>query len=68
MLEAENLVKQYEKNEKKHKKVLFSAVDHVSLHIKEGEIVGIRSKWCRKDDAAADAWLSDAADGGCSPI
>ena len=76
MLEAENLVKQFEKNEKKHKKVLFSAVDHVSLHIKEGEIVGvsrrncglIRSKWCRKDDAAADAWLSDAADGGCSPI
>ena len=36
MLEAENLVKQFEKNEKKHKKVLFSAVDHVSLHIKEG--------------------------------
>lgn len=41
MLEAENLVKQFEKNEKKHKKVLFSAVDHVSLHIKEGEIVGV---------------------------
>ena len=48
MLEAENLVKQFEKNEKKHKKVLFSAVDHVSLHIKEGEIVG---------DQTAD-WLS----------
>ena len=31
MLEAENLVKQFEKNEKKHKKVLFSAVDHVSI-------------------------------------
>ena len=28
MLEAENLVKQFEKNEKKHKKVLFSADDH----------------------------------------
>ena len=41
MLEAENLVKQFEKNEKKHKNVLFSAVDHVSLHIKEGEIVGV---------------------------
>ena len=40
-VEAENLVKQFEKNEKKHKKVLFSAVDHVSLHIKEGEIVGV---------------------------
>ena len=68
MLEAENLVKQFEKNEKKHKKVLFSAVDHVSLHKGGRDRRGIRSKWCRKDDAAADAWLSDAADGGCSPI
>jgi len=41
MLEAENLVKKFEKNEKKHKKVLFSAVDHISLRIKEGEIVGV---------------------------
>ena len=41
MLEAQNLVKQFEKNEKKHKKVLFSAVDHISIHIKEGEIVGV---------------------------
>ena len=48
MLEAENLVKQFEKNEKKHKKVLFSAVDHVSLHIKEGEIVGVLGPMCRK--------------------
>ena len=32
MLEAENLVKQFEKNEKMLMKVLFSAVDHVCLH------------------------------------
>ena len=41
MLEAENLVKQFVKNEKKHRKVVFSAVDHVSLHINAGEIVGV---------------------------
>ena len=41
MLEAENLVKNFERNEKKHRKVVFSAVNHVSLHIHAGEIVGV---------------------------
>ena len=41
MLEAENLVKNFERNEKKHKKVVFSAVNHVSLRVREGEIVGV---------------------------
>ena len=41
MLEAENLVKQFVKNEKKHRKVVFSAVDHVNLYVNAGEIVGV---------------------------
>ena len=41
MLEAKHLVKVFEKNEKKAKKVLFRAVDDVSLSVKQGEIVGI---------------------------
>ena len=95
MLEAENLVKQFEKNEKKHKKedgmkqsqkllltwlieydnlydkikgIIFSGRSCKSAHKGGRDRRGIRSKWCRKDDAAADAWLSDAADGGGSPI
>lgn len=41
MLEAKHLVKVFEKNEKKNKKVLFRAVDDVSLCVKQGEIVGV---------------------------
>lgn len=41
MLEANNLVKVFEKNEKKHKKVSFRAVDDVSICVNPGEIVGI---------------------------
>lgn len=41
MLIAENLVKTFEKNEKKGKKISFNAVDDVSVSIKNGEIVGI---------------------------
>ncbi len=40
MLRGENLVKTFEKNEKR-KKISFNAVDDISLEIKEGEIVGI---------------------------
>ena len=44
MIEAVNLSKQFErtvKQGKKSKKEEFLAVDHISLHAKEGEIVGI---------------------------
>lgn len=41
MLEAKNLVKEFEKNEKRGKKVTFRAVDDISLSLGEGEIVGI---------------------------
>lgn len=41
MLVAENLVKTFERNEKKHKKVTFEAVSHVSLQVQAGEIVGV---------------------------
>jgi sodium transport system ATP-binding protein len=41
MLVARNLVKTFEKNEKKGKKVSFNAVDGISLTVKPGEIVGI---------------------------
>lgn len=41
MLIAENLVKTFEKNEKKGRKVSFNAVDGISLTVKSGEIVGI---------------------------
>ncbi len=40
MLKADNLIKTFEKNEKR-KKISFNAVDGVSLEIKQGEIVGI---------------------------
>lgn len=41
MLEAINLVKTFERNEKKHKKITFQAVKHVSLSVEPGEIVGV---------------------------
>lgn len=41
MLSAKNLVKTFEKNEKKGKKVLFNAVDDVSIDVNKGEIIGI---------------------------
>ncbi len=41
MLSANNLVKTFEKNEKKGKKVKFNAVDDISIHINQGEIIGI---------------------------
>ncbi len=41
MLEAKNLVKVFEKNEKKNKKSMFRAVDDVSLCVNPGEIVGV---------------------------
>lgn len=41
MLRAEHLVKVFEKNEKRNKKVSFRAVDDISLRIRQGEIVGI---------------------------
>lgn len=41
MLQAEHLVKVFEKNEKHSKKVRFRAVDDISLKIGQGEIVGI---------------------------
>lgn len=41
MLRAEHLVKVFEKNEKRNKKVSFRAVDDISLRIQQGEIVGI---------------------------
>lgn len=41
MLQANNLVKTFERNEKKHKKISFNAVDDISLSVNAGEIVGI---------------------------
>lgn len=41
MLEAKNLIKSFEKNEKHHKKVMFNAVDDISVTVNKGEIVGI---------------------------
>lgn len=41
MLEAKNLVKVFEKNEKKNKKSMFRAVDDVGLCVNPGEIVGV---------------------------
>ncbi len=41
ILIAENLIKTFEKNEKKQKKVSFNAVDDVSITVGKGEIVGI---------------------------
>lgn len=41
MLEAVNLVKTFEKNLKKGKKISFNAVDDISLTIDEGEIIGV---------------------------
>lgn len=38
---ANNLVKTFEKNEKKQKKVEFNAVDNISMSVGAGEIVGI---------------------------
>lgn len=38
---AKNLVKTFEKNEKKQKKVEFNAVDNISISVGSGEIVGI---------------------------
>lgn len=38
---ANNLVKTFEKNEKKQKKVEFNAVDNISMSVGVGEIVGI---------------------------
>ncbi len=41
MLVAKNLVKTFEKNEKRNKKILFNAVDDISVSVKKGEIVGV---------------------------
>lgn len=41
MLEALQVVKTFEKNEKRGKKVSFNAVDNVSLTVGDGEIIGI---------------------------
>lgn len=41
MLNAQGIVKVFEKNQKKGKRVSFHAVDHVSLSVGEGEILGI---------------------------
>ena len=41
MLRADNLVKTFEKNEKHKKKILFNAVDGISVSVSEGEIVGV---------------------------
>lgn len=41
ILIADNLIKTFERNEKKRKKVSFNAVDDVSLCVGEGEIVGV---------------------------
>ena len=64
MLVAENLVKTFERNEKKHKKVTFEAVSHVSLQVQAGEIVGVLGPNGRQDNASPDAWLPDAANRG----
>lgn len=41
MIQAENLVKTFTRNEKKNKKTEFNAVDGISLQVNDGEIVGI---------------------------
>ncbi len=41
MLVAKNLIKTFEKNEKKNKKITFNAVDDISISVKAGEIVGV---------------------------
>lgn len=41
MIQAENLVKTFTRNEKKNKKVEFNAVDGISFSVDKGEIVGI---------------------------
>ncbi len=41
ILIADNLIKSFERNEKKRKKVSFNAVDDMSLRVGEGEIVGV---------------------------
>ncbi|MBQ8318614.1 MAG: ATP-binding cassette domain-containing protein [Lachnospiraceae bacterium] len=41
MLTANNLIKTFEKHEKKQKKVSFNAVDDISLQVGQGEIVGV---------------------------
>lgn len=41
MLIAKDLVKTFVREEKKHKKVVFEAVDHISVQIEPGEIVGV---------------------------
>lgn len=41
MLCSKDIIKTFEKNEKKGKKTLFNAVDGISLTVNEGEIVGI---------------------------
>ena len=41
MLVAKNLIKTFEKNEKKNKKITFNAVNDISISVQKGEIVGI---------------------------
>ena len=41
MLCANNLVKTFIRNEKKHKKTSFNAVDDISINVNKGEIVGV---------------------------
>ena len=41
ILTANNLIKTFEKHEKKQKKVSFNAVDNISLQVGQGEIVGV---------------------------
>lgn len=41
MLQAQHLVKVFEKNEKKSRKVNFRAVDDISIEVNQGEIVGV---------------------------
>ena len=41
MLEAEHLIKTFERNEKHHKKLTFNAVDDISIKVNQGEIVGV---------------------------
>ena len=41
ILAARELVKTFEKHEKKQKKISFNAVDGISFEVKKGEIVGV---------------------------
>lgn len=41
MLFAKHLVKTFERNEKHHKKLLFNAVDDITIEVRQGEIVGV---------------------------